>query len=79
MYWEDGLNCAEFSHNMSREGLNTIDENKFDTFKLPNNCVSPEMKFNGSSSVKNGARNQHLESNESRTTRLCDSRRDPTK
>ena len=78
-----GLNCAECSHNMPHEGFNTIDEYTFDTLKLPNNCDSPEMKFNGLSSVTNSARNQHLESHETRTACLdenvCDNRGDPTK
>ena len=68
---------------MPHEGFNTIDEYTFDTLKLPDNCDSPEMKFNGLSSVTNSARNQHLESHETRTACLeenvCDNRGDPTK
>ena len=69
---------------MPGEGFNMIDEYTFDTFKLPNNCDSHEMKFNGLSSVTNSARNQHLERHETRTTtrleeNVCDNRGDPTK
>ena len=81
-----GFNCAECSHNMPHEGFNTIDKYTFDTLKLPNNCDSPEMKFNGLTSVTNSARNrQHLESHETRTACLenvctvCHNRGDPTK
>ena len=79
----DSSYCTSIRHDEPNKSLDTIDENKFDVFRIRYNCALPEERLNGPPSGTNSTGDECLETYQSRTIaclkeNVCDNKRDPT-